>query len=59
MRVIAFIEDDEVIRKILVRLGLWDIGNHDPPSPAGGDSFQDVIIDESYSQLPQSEPWMM
>jgi hypothetical protein len=58
MRVIAFIEDDDVIRKILVHLGLWDIRNHDPPGPVG-DSFQDFIIDESYSQLPQNESWMM
>jgi hypothetical protein len=30
----------------------------DPPSPAL-ESFQDVIIDESYSQLPQNDYWMM
>jgi hypothetical protein len=54
MRVIAFIEDDDVIRKILVHLGLWDTRNHDLPSPAP-DNFQDVIIDESYSQLPQND----
>ena len=30
MRVIAFIEDYDVIRKILVHLALWDARNHDP-----------------------------
>jgi hypothetical protein len=47
------IKDDAMIRKILVHLGLWDIRNHDSPSPAL-ESFQDVIIDESYSQLPKT-----
>jgi len=58
MRVIAFIEDDAVIRKILIHLGLWDTRNHDPPHPAP-ESFQDCIIDESYSQLPQTDYWMI
>lgn len=52
MRVIAFIEDDEVIRKILVHLGLWDTRNHEPPNLAA-ESFQGFIINESYSQLSQ------
>ena len=58
MRVIAFIEDDNVIRKILVHLGLWDIRNHDPPS-LSSDTIHDFIIDESYSQLPQTDYWPM
>jgi hypothetical protein len=29
MRVITFIEDYDVIRKILVHLALWDTRNHD------------------------------
>jgi hypothetical protein len=31
MKVIAFIEDDTLIKKILKHLGLWEIRNHDPP----------------------------
>ena len=58
MRIIAFIEDDDVIRKILVHLGLWDTHNHDPPHPAA-DSCKDFIIDESYSQLPKIDHWIM
>ena len=42
MRVIAVIEDDIVIRKILVHLGLWDTRSHDPPSP-GPDTIHDFI----------------
>ena len=56
MRVIAVIEDDIVIRKILVHLGLWDTRNHDPPWP-DPDTFHDFIIDESYCQLPQPDDW--
>jgi hypothetical protein len=31
MKVISFIEDDALIKKILKHLGLWDTRNHDPP----------------------------
>ncbi len=39
---IGIIEDDIVIRKILVHLGLWDTRNHDPPWP-GPDTIHDFI----------------
>ena len=58
MRVIAFIENDDVIRKTLVHLGLWDTRNHDLPLP-NSDAFQYLIIDESYSQLPQTDYRLM
>ena len=58
MRVIAFIEDDIVIGKILVHLGLWNTRNHDPPWP-GPDTIHDFIIDESYCQRPQTDDWPM
>lgn len=51
MRVIAFIEQDDVLGKILVHLGLWATRNHDPPH-MGLESFQDFIINESDCQLP-------
>ena len=35
MRVIAFIEDQEVIRKILVHLGLWEIKTRPRPVAHG------------------------
>jgi hypothetical protein len=31
MKVISFIEDDALIKKILAHLGLWEIRIHDPP----------------------------
>ncbi len=31
MKVISFIEDHALIKKILMHLGLWDIRNHDTP----------------------------
>ena len=58
MRVIAFIEDDIVICKILVHLGLWNTRNHDSPWP-GPDAFHDFIIDQSYCQLPQTDDCLM
>jgi hypothetical protein len=32
MRIIALIEDDQIIQKILRHLGLWETNNHDPPA---------------------------
>jgi hypothetical protein len=31
MRILSFIEDEEVIKKILKHLGLWDIKTRPPP----------------------------
>ena len=58
MRVIAFIEDDDVIRKILVHLGLWDTRNHDPPHPAANSSRISSSM-KSYCQLPKIDHWIM
>jgi hypothetical protein len=33
MKRISFIEDDALIKKILMHLGLWETRNHDPPKP--------------------------
>ncbi|MGI6527470.1 MAG: hypothetical protein ACOX25_08910 [Caldicoprobacterales bacterium] len=32
MKIIAFIEEETVIKKILKHLNLWITGNHDPPA---------------------------
>ncbi|HLH54465.1 MAG TPA: hypothetical protein VKY92_12695 [Verrucomicrobiae bacterium] len=44
MRVIALIDDPEVVRKILRHLGLW----HDPPPPAALPRPSNCIL----------EPWL-
>ena len=60
MRIIAFIEEQPVIKRILSHLGLWQIHNHDPPKaradpvPAFESEF---TIDTTYSQLPLTDYW--
>ncbi len=52
MRIISFIEELDIIEKILRHLGLWDIRNHDPPKPVLSDSIPDLVYDFSDSQIP-------
>jgi hypothetical protein len=60
MKIIAFIEDDALIRKILVHLQLWDTRNHDPPKL---DSTHiptieaELTYDDTYWQLPPIDYW--
>ncbi len=56
MRILSFIEDEEVIKKILKHLGLWDIKTRPPPmasAPPGN-----IQIDHSDSQLPPCEDYL-
>jgi hypothetical protein len=60
MKIIGFIEDDEIIEKILRHLGLWETRNHDPPQsgdqpPANHKSEFTCYI--TYSQLPLIDYW--
>jgi len=55
MRIIAFIEDEEVIKKILKHLGLWEIKQRPPPKSTGPPEYR---IDYSVSQLPGSDDWL-
>ncbi|CAB1082615.1 hypothetical protein D1AOALGA4SA_10217 [Olavius algarvensis Delta 1 endosymbiont] len=49
MKIISFIEDEEVIRKILKHLGLWEVGRK-PPARANSPPTETFIIyDESSS----------
>ena len=53
MRILSFIEDEQVIEKILKHLGLWEMKARPPPktnAPA-----LNVHIDYSDSQAPPSE----
>jgi len=51
MRILAFIEDQEVIRKILHHLGLWKRTPRAPPPPPPSD----IDLDTSLSQVPARE----
>ena len=48
MRVIAFIEDEEVIKKILKHLGLWEVKAQPPPKVKAPSAT--IYLDDSESQ---------
>ena len=56
MRIISFIEDEEVIKKILKYLGLWKIKARPPPKANGPQP--NVHIDYSDSQVPPCEDYL-
>jgi len=56
MKVISVIEDEEVIKKILKHLGLWEIKARPPPKATG--KTQEYHLDDSTSQLPASDKWL-
>jgi hypothetical protein len=58
MKVISVIEDQEVIKKILKHLGLWQIKPRPPPKPTGQTKIDGYSIDYSVSQLPESDKWL-
>jgi len=51
MKIISFIEDDSLIRKILEHLEIWDKRNHDPPKHDKS-HITELVYDESDSQIP-------
>ena len=56
MRVISFIEDQEVIKKILKHLGLWEVKPRPPPRMAKTQPLHTVPhIDYSDSQVPRPD----
>lgn len=56
MRIIAFIEDEEVIKKILKHLALWEVKARPPPRV---NPFQpNIHTDYSDSQVPTSEDYL-
>jgi len=56
MRIIAFIEHNDVIKKILKHLGLWEIKQRPPPKATG--PAPDYSIDYPVSQLSGSDNWL-
>ena len=57
MKIIAVIEDEDVIKKILRHLGLWDIKNHDPPDSKAAHP-RELSYDDTYSQIPPIDYWL-
>ena len=51
MNIISFIEDKDVITKILRYLGLWETHNHDPPT-GNISHIPEIVMDYDYSQVP-------
>jgi len=56
MKIISFIEDLDIIEKILRHLELWDIRNHDPPKPEPS-HIPELVYDYSDSQIPAVDYW--
>jgi hypothetical protein len=56
MRILAFIEDEEVTKKILKNLGLWELTPRPPPRSAKSQHLStEPHIDYSDSQVPPSD----
>jgi hypothetical protein len=58
MRMTSFIEDEEVIKKILKYLGLWEKKARPPPKGTGPSKVPEYSMDASLSQLPASNKWL-
>ena len=58
MKVISVIEEEQIIRKILKHLGLWEVKPRPPPKSAGPQKTSKYSIDYSVSQLPASDEWL-
>jgi hypothetical protein len=56
MKIISFIEEPKVIRKILTHLDLWETLNHDPPA-ATYPQLPELTYDDSCAQVPFADAW--
>jgi hypothetical protein len=57
MKIISFIDQHFLIKKILKHIGLWDIRNHDPPDPKTN-HIPELTYDDSYSQVHMDDFWI-
>jgi hypothetical protein len=55
MKIISVIEEEEVIKKILKHLGLWEKKARPPAKTRVAPTRIDTFIDDSFSQLPTSD----
>ena len=58
MRILAFIEDKQVIEKILKHLGLWDQKARPPPKTNASPMAPGYHIDYTDSQVPVSDNYL-
>ena len=58
MRIISFIEDEEVIKKILKHLGLWDVKARPPPRASASPKAPEYSMGYTDSQPPVSDTWL-
>jgi len=58
MKVISLIENEEVIKKILKHLNLWDIKARPSPKAAGPPKIIEYTLDYSTSQIPAFDKWL-
>jgi len=58
MKVISFIEDEDIIKKILKHLGLWEIKARPPPRSNAPPKAPEYYIDYTDSQIPVSDKWL-
>ena len=49
MRILSFIDDSEIVRKILKHLGWWDVKRKQPPRAHGPPTEPFIIYDQSSS----------
>ena len=58
MKIISVIENEDVIKKILIHLGLWEREARPPPKDKTHLKTSEYSIDYSSSQLPDSDKWL-
>jgi len=58
MHILAFIEDEEVIKKILKHMGLWDQKARPPPKANARSMAQQYHMEYNASQVPLSDNWL-
>jgi hypothetical protein len=58
MKVISVIEDEDIIKKILKHLGLWEVKPRPPPKANSPPMTPEYHIDYTDSQLPVSDNYL-
>jgi hypothetical protein len=58
MKIISVIDDEDIIKKILKHLGLWEIKARPPPKPRHAVERTETHIDDSFSPLPASDNYL-